>query len=215
MSQASTPAGEGTPHGDDLLRRAREGDREALDALFLHEMPQLRRWASGRLPRWARDILDTSDLIQETLLETFKRLDSFEPRGDTALQAYLRQALINRLRNHLRRLASRPRYGAIESNWPDTALSPLEATIGQQALDRYEAALNRLTPEQRDALVSRIEFGMSYAEIASALGRPSADAARMAVVRALGRLTEEMARERLTPADVPRRAARPGVRSEG
>jgi RNA polymerase sigma factor (sigma-70 family) len=205
MSQASTPTGESAPDADNLLRRARQGDREALDALFLQEMPRLRRWATGRLPRWARDILDTSDLIQDTLLETFKRLETFEPRGETALQAYLRQALINRLRNHLRRLASRPQQTVIESNWPDSGLSPLEATIGQQTLDQYEAALQRLTPEQRDLLISRIEFGMSYAEIATALDKPSADAARMAVVRALERLTDEMARERLAPReDLPR-----------
>jgi DNA-directed RNA polymerase specialized sigma24 family protein len=79
------------------------------------------RWASGRLPRWARDILDTSDLIQETVLETFKRLDAFEPRGDTALQAYLRQTQVNRLRNQLRRVASptattRPAIGSIPTS---------------------------------------------------------------------------------------------------
>jgi RNA polymerase sigma factor (sigma-70 family) len=106
---------------DALLQRARAGDRAALDALFEQELPRLRRWASGRLPRWARDILDTSDLIQETVLETFKRLDAFEPRGDTALQAYLRQTQVNRLRNQLRRVASptattRPAIGSIPTS---------------------------------------------------------------------------------------------------
>ncbi len=187
--------------GDDdetveLLRRARGGDREALDLLFARQIPLLRRWASGRLPQWARDIADTSDLIQETVFETFKRIDSFEPRGEGALQAYLRQALVNRLRNQLRRVGSRPQRMELESSMADEATSPLEAAIGRQTLDRYEAALGKLKPEERDAIVSRIEFGMTYAEVAAALDKPSADAARMAVIRAIDRLTQEMASAR-------------------
>src|SRR5688572_16997910 len=86
-----------------LLSLARSGDRAALDDLFGRHIPALQRWASGRLPRWARGIVDTPDLVQDTVIETFKRLDTFEPRGPGALQAYLRQAFINRLRNELRR----------------------------------------------------------------------------------------------------------------
>jgi len=180
----------------ELLARARDGDGAALDVLFSRQIPLLRRWASGRLPQWARDIADTSDLIQETVFETFKRIESFEPRGEGALQAYLRQALVNRLRNQLRRVGSRPYRAELESNIPDEAASPLETAIGSQTLDRYEAALAKLKPAERDALVSRIEFGMTYAEVATALDKPSADAARMAIIRALNRLTEIMAKER-------------------
>jgi RNA polymerase sigma-70 factor (ECF subfamily) len=178
----------------ELLARAREGDRDALDLLFARQIPLLRRWAAGRLPRWARDIADTSDLVQESVFETFKRIESFEPRGEGALQAYLRQALINRLRNQLRRVVSRPQTTELESAVPDAAASPLEQAIGRQTLDNYEAALGRLSPGERDAIVSRIEFGMSYAEVAAALDKPSADAARKAVVRAIERLVEEMSR---------------------
>ena len=194
-----------SPSGDDdtvdLLARARAGDREALEGIFARQIPLLRRWASGRLPQWARDIADTSDLIQESVFETFKRIDSFEPRGEGALQAYLRQALINRLRNHLRRVGSRPPHAELDSAVPDAAASPLEAVIGRETLERYDQGLTSLRPEERDAIVSRVEFGMSYVEIAAALGKPSADAARMTVVRALARLTEEMARARRAAGD--------------
>jgi RNA polymerase sigma-70 factor (ECF subfamily) len=180
----------------ELLARARDGDSAALNVLFSRQIPLLRRWASGRLPQWARDIADTSDLIQETVFETFKRIESFEPRGEGALQAYLRQALVNRLRNQLRRVGSRPDRVELESNIVDDAASPLETAIGRQTLERYEAALEKLKPGERDAIVSRIEFGMTYAEVATALDKPSADAARMAIIRALNRLTEIMAKER-------------------
>ena len=179
----------------DLLQRARAGDETALEMLFARHLPPLKRWASGRLPRWARDVSDTSDLVQETLMQTFKRLDAFEPRGEGALQAYLRQAVINRIRNHIRNANVRPMSSELQSDVPDEGTSPLEAAIGQQTLESYEAALDRLPTEDREAIVSRVEFGLSFAEVAEVLGKPSADAARMAVVRALVRLAEEMGRK--------------------
>ncbi len=47
-------------------------------------------------------------LVQDTLLQTFKRIDAFEPRRVGALQAYLRQAVLNRLRDELRRKGRQP-----------------------------------------------------------------------------------------------------------
>jgi RNA polymerase sigma-70 factor (ECF subfamily) len=175
----------------DLLALARAGDEEALDRLFERHIPLLKRWASGRLPRWARQVADTSDLVQETVIATLRNLSSFEARGEGALQAYLRHALINRVRNEMRRAMLRP-TGEIDSQIPHDGTSPLEAAIGGQTLERYEAGLARLTEEEREAVVTRVEFGLSYAEVAEALGKPSADAARMAVVRALVKLAREM-----------------------
>ena len=65
--------------------------------------------------------------------------------------------------------------------------------IGNEALERYEAALARLNAGDREAVIARIELGQTYAEIASALGKPSTEAARMAVNRALARLARFMA----------------------
>ena len=180
----------------DLLDRARAGDHAALNELFERHLPMLRRWTHGRLPRWARDVADTADLVQDTLLETLKQLDRFEHRGNGALQAYLRQAVMNRIRNEFRKRAIRGVASTLDSRMPDEATSPLEAAIGQELLDEYDAALTRLRPEERDAVVSRVEFDLSYAELADVLDKPSPDAARMAVVRALVRLAEEMHRAR-------------------
>lgn len=129
-------------------------------------------------------------------MRTFQQLEGFEPRGEGALRAYLRQAVINQIRNHVNRSAIRPAAQALESGVADERTSPLDFAIGQETRERYEAALQRLKPEQRDAVISRVEFGLSFGEIATALAKPSPDAARMAVVRALLRLAEEMNRER-------------------
>jgi RNA polymerase sigma-70 factor (ECF subfamily) len=176
----------------DLLERARAGDEAALNLLFERHLPPLRRWASGKLPRWARDIADTTDLVHETILEALRRLDTFEHRGDGALQAYLRQGVINRIRNELRKLATRGGHLPLESGMADDRTSPLEAAIGQQTLDLYDTVLQQLTPDEREAVVSRVEFGLSYREIAEVLGKPSPDAARMLVVRSLVKLAEGM-----------------------
>jgi RNA polymerase sigma-70 factor, ECF subfamily len=178
----------------DLVERAKTGDSEALNSLFARFLPSLRRWASGRLPRWTRDLMDTDDLVQETVVRAVKRLDNFESRHEGALQAYLRQAIMNRIRDEVRRTKRSPIATELDENASDHTASPLEAAIGTEALERYEAALARLRPEDREVIVARVEMDGSYHDVAHALGKPSADAARMAVTRALLRLAEEMHR---------------------
>jgi RNA polymerase sigma-70 factor, ECF subfamily len=177
-----------------LIERAKAGDQQAVDRLFhLHYQP-LRRWASGRLPKWARDLADTDDLVQETLIQTFKRIEAFEPRRVGALQAYLRQAVLNRIRGELRRKGRQPGVGELEDVKADSADSPLELAIGREAGERYERALATLRPEEREAIIGRVEMGYTYQELAEALGKPSSEAARKAAERALLRLAEEMGR---------------------
>ena len=72
--------------------------------------------------------------------------------------------------------------------------SPLELAIGAENLSRYEAAVDRLTQADQEAIIGRIELQYTYDELAVVLGKPSPDAARMAVTRALKRLAEEMRR---------------------
>jgi RNA polymerase sigma-70 factor (ECF subfamily) len=175
-----------------LLERAKAGDHAALEVLFARHIPTLRQWASGRLPLWARDIADTQDLVQETVLQVFKRVEGFEPRGDGALQAYLRQAVMNRIRNEFRSRKRKPPFEGLDEQAPAELTSPLEAAIRQEQLDRYDAALSRLSSQERDLIVARVEMGLTYEEMAEALGKPSWNAARMATARALLRLAEEL-----------------------
>ena len=176
----------------DLIERAKAGDSQALDTLIARYLPRLQRWASGRLPAWARDLADTQDLVQETVYKTFKQIERFEVRGEGALQGYLREALVNRIRSEIRRVSRRPVLGAVDTQLEAGGPSPLEAAIGREAVERYEQALNRLRPEDREAIVGRIELGLTNEELADALNKPSANAARMAVERALFRLAKEM-----------------------
>jgi len=137
-------------------------------------------------------VADTDDLVQDTLLQTFKRIEDFEPRRVGALQAYLRQAVLNRVRDELRRKGRRPDSTDIEGLELAGEESPLEEAIGREAVENYERALQRLKPEEREAIIAKVELGYSYEELAEALGKPSPDAARKAAQRALVRLAEEM-----------------------
>jgi RNA polymerase sigma-70 factor (ECF subfamily) len=179
-----------------LVRRAHDGDQAAVNELFARYLPRLQRWAHGRLPSWARGSLDTHDLVQDTFMQVLKRLDQFEPRHEGAFQGYLRQALFNRVRDEIRRVQRRGPSDELDPDSPATDPSPLEQAIGQETLQRYEAALARLKDDDREAIILRVELGYPYSEIVTALGKPSVAAAHMAVSRALVRLAQEMAHGR-------------------
>src|SRR5215210_771463 len=135
-----------------LIQRVREGDKDSLERLIQRHLAPLRRYVSGRLPRWARDLADTDDLVQDTLLRTFSKMDAFEVRGVGALQAYLRQAVMNRLRDELRRKGRAPALVDVHELDVAGPGSPLEEAIGAEAAARYVAALARLEPEEREAI---------------------------------------------------------------
>jgi RNA polymerase sigma factor (sigma-70 family) len=181
----------------DLLLRAQAGDEAALNELCGRHLPRLRKWAHGRLPASTRGSLDTHDLVQDTLMKVIQRLHAFEPRHEGAFQGYLRETLLNRIYDEIRRTDRRPSE-PLDSSTPIPAAdpSPFEIAVGLQAQERYEAALSRLKPEDRELIILRIEMCYAYPEIAEALGKPSVAAVHMAMSRALARLADEMCHER-------------------
>jgi RNA polymerase sigma factor (sigma-70 family) len=177
----------------ELVVRAREGDRMAVEALLQRCLPALTRWAHGKLPASARGALDTGDLVQEAALHALRRLDVFEPRHVGAMQAYLRQSVINRIRDEVRRVTRHPAPVELPPDHAADATSPLEAAIEAESYERYRKALSTMTSRHRELVVARVELQWSLAEIAQRFGMRTADAARMAVSRALKRLSAQMA----------------------
>jgi RNA polymerase sigma-70 factor (ECF subfamily) len=175
-----------------LVERARHGDADALQILLRRYLPRLQQWASGRLPFFARDLLDTDDLVQESVINTLRRLDSFEPEAPGSFLGYLRRAILNRIGDEIRRAKRKEeKADRFREDIPESA-SPLEQAIGSDTIARYERALAALEPDAQEAVIARIELGFSYAEIAESIGKPSADAARMIVNRAIRKLADSM-----------------------
>jgi len=192
LSPSSTPSLDSTAS---WITRAQAGDGLARDYLARRYVDNLRRWAHGRLPRGARDLSDTDDLVQSTLVQAFNRLRDFEPRREGAFLAYLRKILLNQIRDEIRKARRSPEKAGSSADLPAGGPSPMEDAIGRDLLGRYEQALTKLTEDEREAVILRVELGFRYKTIAEALDLPSANAARMAVVRALVRLGDQMGGE--------------------
>lgn len=170
-----------------LLRRVRAGEAPARERLVARFLPLLRRWAHGRLPSCARDLTDTDDLVQVTLVRVLKQTERFEYGGAGSFLAYLRSTLLNLLRNEIRRGRRRGESVELGESLADDGASPLEQALGRERLERYEAALEELPPRNRELVIMRLEFDMTYEDIAFET-QSTPDAVRMAIRRAVAAL---------------------------
>ena len=126
----------------DLLLRAKAGNEQARELLFTRYLPRVRRWAHGRLPAHSRSLLNTDDLAQEVLCRAIVSLEMFEPRHEGAFQGFLRQVMMNRVRDEVRSARRKPTDELIEEEHFAEDPSPMELAIGREALERYETRCN-------------------------------------------------------------------------
>ena len=176
-----------------LLDRAKAGSTAARDVLYQRYLPRLKRWARGRIPIGARGLHETDDIVQDVLMRTLHKVDQFDPQHSGAFLAYMRRAVRNRIAEVARSPERRRRVELSDEEFPDSGPSPLQSLIEADNAKRFDEALERLGPVEQAAIIARGEWGMSYDEIARELGKPSTDAARMTVNRAVARLAQEMA----------------------
>ena len=172
----------------ELLKRARVGDTAAVEALLQRSLPALKRWAHGKLPASARGYLETSDLVQEAAMSAIAHLDTFESRHVGAMQAFLRQCVINRIRDEVRRVIRRPNMVQLDDDVQSDAESPLEAALLNETYERYHKALARLNRRDRELVIAHVELQWKIVEVAAYFGFHTTAGARMAVTRARGRL---------------------------
>ncbi len=141
-----------------LLLRARRWRQEACNELCARYLPRLRRWAHGRLPGWARQHLDTEDIVQDTLMQSVRQLPDFTPQHERAFCAYVSQALRNRLRDAVRR-ARRDRLVNLSRQMSPRRSLSARAGARRQMLSRYDAALQRLREPDRELVVATRRAG--------------------------------------------------------
>ena len=192
----------------DILERARHGDGAAARVLFERTLGPLRRWARGRLPFYARAGANTEDVVQDAVVRALGHLDTFEHRTVGGLQAYLRQSVRNRIRDEVRRVSRRGVGEELPDALHDHGHSPLEQLILKERSERYLAALRTLKPNDRLAIIFRLEHRYSFEDIARKMGKSSPDAARMTVTRAVRRLADAIGLVDVTPSGASGAAGR-------
>jgi RNA polymerase sigma-70 factor (ECF subfamily) len=148
----------------DLLERLRTGDTSAFDAIF-------RTWYGplvGTAERMLRDRAVAEELVQDVMLELWRRRETLTPDGSA--QAYLFQATRNRVLNHLRHLKieqrSEPEIRGDSSPTPHA-----DAAVVEEELDvAVQRAVQSLPDRCREVFELSRVHGLKYAEIARTLG---------------------------------------------
>jgi RNA polymerase sigma-70 factor (ECF subfamily) len=182
----------------DLVAQARAGDARAREELALRYRAPLARLLHSRLSSSARGLFETDDIVQEALAAALLRLERFEYRGVGSFWSYLRRIGFNLITQAARNSAAGGDGSAglddSHDHPPARDGSPLVHLVESEQSAHLEAAIERLPQPARDALLLRMELDLPYDAIAHECGFASADAARMAVCRAMDRLATEIAR---------------------
>lgn len=184
--------------------RARQGDREALAALFAAHSDKLRRWLELRLDPRLRTRVSSSDLVQDVFLAAEQRLEHYRERPDMPFAVWVRllagQRLIEARRRHLGavgRAAGRevslgpasPETSAINlaAELAGDLSSPSRAVIRLETHEQLVRAIDAMDPIDREVLTLRHFDEMTNDEVAQLLGISRGTASKR-YVRALGRL---------------------------
>jgi len=185
-----------------LARRASSGDPIAIAELLELNLPKLRTYIRLRSGRFLRALESSSDLAQSVCREVLADLVEGEYPGDRGFRAWLfltaRRKIADRVRYYRAekrdagRLVSSPSKADIEQIADGYARAglgtPSRAAMTAERVAQIEAAMDRLTPGDRDLIAQRRVLGMTYAEIAERMGK-SEGAVRVQLHRALSRLS--------------------------
>ncbi len=176
-----------------LLDGARAGDRAALEALYLRHRGRLLAFLRLAMsPALARRV-GPEDILQETLLESTRKLSSFEPRGPSSFYAWLVAIARFKIAEAERALQAhkRAREEPLERDPVQSATSPSMGAMRVEAGERLRAALEELPAAQAEAIRLRYLEGLSLAEAAARMQRSEA-ALKALVTRAFAALGERL-----------------------
>ncbi len=181
-----------------LLRKARGGEREALEALYVRIGSRLLAVVRLRLdPELAR-LVEAEDVVQEVLLRAFRHIERFEQDSSRSFFAWLARiasTTINDLRAYHRQQKRDARLTEpIEASGRE--IRDLHRGISSQLvieeeLARLEGALAAMKPEHREVILLRRFEERSFSEIGAVMNR-SEDASRMLYTRAMAALAKRM-----------------------
>ncbi len=193
---------------NDLRERARlaaAGDREALESLLVHYLPQVRAFVRLRSDATLRARESSSDLVQSVCREVLRHGERFTHPDEEGFRRWLFTTALRKVRDHRDfHLAARRDARRELKNLEPTAeralleaysgvLTPSRAAVAREELERVERAMDNLSDEQREVLTMSRIAGQSHAAIAAHLDK-SEGAVRMILHRALAKLVTDVER---------------------
>jgi RNA polymerase sigma-70 factor, ECF subfamily len=181
----------------ELLEQAKAGSPEALNRLYERCAGRLLALIRLRLGKDLRSRLESRDILQATLLKSLEHLNDLNGNETRSLMAWLARIAEHEIRDcadfHHRQRRDAARESALDDAAPLPALtrSALSRVILNEQAAQLETALESLSETHREVIVLRKFEELSFAEIATRLGK-SEDACRMLLARAMTALTLRM-----------------------
>ncbi len=149
-----------------LVKRAKDGDRRALEALCERHAPRVERLAHHLL----RDPEDARDAAQESMAKLCARIRQF--RGEAQFATWLHRLVVNTCRDVAERKRARPWEPLLEDRRVSTEPDPARAAEVAELRSELCSELAELAPEQARVVVLKDALGYSFEEISSASGMP-------------------------------------------
>jgi RNA polymerase sigma-70 factor, ECF subfamily len=147
------------PTDAELIARWGRGDERAATLLVERHAPALARFLASIGVRH-----EVEELVQDTFVRAFGSLDTF--RGESSLRTWLftiaRRLLLDRRRSERRRRDT----DEVREGDAVTEYDALDGVVADETQARVRAAMDRLTPTQREVFLLRVNEGLSYREIA-------------------------------------------------
>lgn len=188
-----------------LVRRAKVGDKSALEQLYKVYGERVHRIMRLRMGKELRSRLQSMDLVQDALICAFRDLKDFSYKNEGDFMRWVSKIAENRLRDNLDKLHADKRDvrkevplnsggestqdSFIASRGPVDSTTPSLIMSRREELDKLEKAMDKLKPEYREVITLTKMEGLTYKEAADRLGK-GADAVRMLLSRALAALSQ-------------------------
>jgi RNA polymerase sigma-70 factor, ECF subfamily len=163
------------PVDDELVQRARQGDRRAFDLLVLRYQQKV----ANLVCRYIHDRSESLDVTQEVFIKAYRALKSF--RGDSAFYTWLYRIAINTAKNFLVAQGRRPPGDDLDAEIAEQldmgarlreCATPEHELLSEEIAHAVRMALEELSEDLRTAITLRELEGMSYEEIAVAMSCP-------------------------------------------
>ncbi len=178
----------------ELVARAATGDKEAVEALIAHHIPQVRAFVRLKAGPELRAKESASDLVQSVFRDVLANLSGFKWEGEAAFRAWLCTAAARKVADRANFWKAERRDVKREAGGDDALLDvyrksagPSALVRGKEALEQIEGAFDQLSPDYREAVILSRVLGLSRAEVAQRMGKTE-DSVRHLLFRGLAQL---------------------------